>query len=291
MLCQLDIIDCWTYQQKTRFRTSVYTANSWSVLTSFNIKFICRCKANCGRRVTTAKRLVLETECKGISCRTVTRYSWTLYIKKTNKWVKVNNLKEMASTDLSGPSIVITGAQPGLRQASSYKMRAQAFLQDGSSESEYYEFLTNEPPYHPDGLVQGCFVNPTKGEAVVTEFKIECDRYIDVHLPLTYDFSYHTSTGEVQFQSGHSQNATVRLPLGNAAANYSVLVKVLVKDSYGAFTTAAKIDVKVGLVNKNYKTLTTVSLICVHTDIKVSNTFKTLIAPTLLPYMLDSGDW
>lgn len=192
--------------------------------------------------------MVLETECKGISCKTVKSYFWTLYIKQGDKWVVVQNLERMASTDLSGPSIVLTGTNPGLRQASSYKMRAQAFLRDGSSESEYYEFLTNEPPHRIDGLVQGCSINPSAGEAVVTEFNIKCGGYFDVHQPLTYDFSYLAASGEVQFQSGPSANASVRLPLGNPDANHSIIVDVFVKDSYGAATRAARFDIRVGLI-------------------------------------------
>lgn len=204
-----------------------------------------RCKSNCDKRVTNDKRMVLETKCKGISCKTVTSYYWTLYIRQKEEWVVVRNLERMASTDLSGPSIVLTGHDPGLKQASLYKMRAQAFLRDGSSESEYYEFLTNEPPHRVDGLLQGCSINPYSGEAVITEFNIKCGGYMDANQPLTYDFSYLAASGEVQFQSGPSENATVRLPLGNPADNYSVIVKVFVKDSYGAATRAATFNIKV----------------------------------------------
>ena len=204
--------------------------------------------------------MVLETDCKGISCKTVARYSWILYVKRKNKWIEVDNLNKMVSTDLSGPSVVLTGREYTLEQKTSYKMKVQAFLKDGSSESEYYEFITNEPPHHEDSM-EGCSVNPTKGEAVVTEFKITCDGFMDVDQPISYDFSYHTTTGVVHFQSGLSSNASVRLPLGDPIANYSIIILVDVKDSYGATALAGLVDIRVSRTSKQVIDLILVKLL------------------------------
>lgn len=154
-------------------------------------------------------------------------------IKEVDKWVKIETLKEMAATDLSGPSFVLKGIDYPLQEGSNYKITVQVVLKDGSSETESYEFVTNEAPFNLNPF-EGCSGGPLEGQAIVTEFNIICEGFIDVDQPLTYEFSYHTTTGEVQFQSGLSPNASVRLPLGDPIADYTIPILITVRDSLGA---------------------------------------------------------
>ena len=166
-----------------------------------------------------------------------------MYRKDVDKWVKEENLNEKVATDMFGPSFVF---KYPLQEASNYKIKVQVFLRDGSSESEYYEFVTNEAPIHKDFLLDGCTVDPDTGEAVITEFNIVCEGFVDVDQPLSYDFSYHKTTGEVHFQSGLSPNASVRLPLGDPIADYTIPISVTVTDSLGASTFGSLVVIKVG---------------------------------------------
>lgn len=52
--------------------------------------------------------------------------------------------------------------------------------------------------------------------------------------------SYHTNTGAVVIQKGHSPNATTRLPLGNPMHDYVILVEIQIIDALGA----AYVDIK-----------------------------------------------
>lgn len=72
-----------------------------------------RCKINCGDKVTANKKTVIESTCKGLSCKSGQRYNWTLYMLDpmacNETWLPVMDLKEMTLTELDSPNIVIKG--------------------------------------------------------------------------------------------------------------------------------------------------------------------------------------
>lgn len=72
-----------------------------------------RCKINCGNKVAANKKMVIESTCKGLSCKSGQRYNWTLYMRDpmayNETWLPVIDFKEKTLTELDSPNIVIKG--------------------------------------------------------------------------------------------------------------------------------------------------------------------------------------
>lgn len=193
-----------------------------------------RCVSNCGfnaRKVTADQRVVVGSVCEGPGCEAISGYRWNLFLKEKHNWKKVNNLQEMASTTLNGPTLVLSGS-PSLRSPGDYKVVVNVFMKDKTTEQRQSLFRTNSPP---GGSTESkCYVSPQKGQPVVDDFFFKCEGYTDEDLPLNYQFSMSSSVGLVFFQSSLSPNTSVRLPLGDPNNNYSMFVNVDITDAYGA---------------------------------------------------------
>ena len=161
---------------------------------NFNF-LVTRCKINCGDRVTANKRMVIESTCTGLSCKTIKAYNWTLYkldawsVNET--WLEVEDLEDKILTELDSPSLVFKGKlnqwENSLFDDETYRLRGVVHLVDDSSEESEITFKTNSAPYLIDYDL-GCRVAPDVGYAVTTEFEIYCDGWYDEDLPLSYEF-------------------------------------------------------------------------------------------------------
>jgi len=198
--------------------------------------------ANCEYKVSTRRKLAVEKECTGISCSTLIKYRWSLYVRLYNSshqlWTEIMNLDKIALTSLEGPKLAIgrvedkSQNQTTLLGDKTYKIHLIAWLDKENFVADSYIFHTNLPPVKRANN-SGCFVRPTRGEAIITEFSIECVNWEDSDWPLSYQYSYQTSLGVVVFHTGWQSNVTTELPVGNQTENYSLSLQLEVKDSFG----------------------------------------------------------
>lgn len=204
-----------------------------------------RCITNCEQKVSTQKKLALQTECIGMSCPFLTNYRWYLYVGLHNgsnhSWKEIDNLDNISLTSLTGPSLVIEGGhmlqnQSALLRNKTYKIQVVAWLDEENYEKESYIFHTNVPPYTRDKSA-GCFVDPKLGEAIATKFTVQCVNWTDADLPISYQFSYETQFGVVVFHTGQQPNVTTELPMGKQESNYSLHLQLEIIDSFGDYST------------------------------------------------------
>lgn len=109
-----------------------------------------------------------------------------------------------------------------------------------------FSFVVNSPPKKKSPQ-QSCDVRPKEGEAVSTNFLITCWGWQDVDTPLTYQFRYRDEYGMVLIQSGSLYNVSTKLPIGDAAEGYTLILEALVGDSFKDFT-STKLLVKVNKI-------------------------------------------
>ncbi len=95
-----------------------------------------------------------------------------------------------------------------------------------------------------------CDVSPSSGVALSTNFTFTCAGWTDPESPLTYEFSYGNNQSETLFYyrtiaSGESISLTDWLPAGEQSSNYTQIVTVKVKDSYGSGSNAEQFMIQV----------------------------------------------
>lgn len=185
--------------------------------------------------------MVFETQCRGTSCSALTNYRWCLFVLSDNgsnkSWSEIKNLDRIALTSLDGPNLVVGGEgiprnHSSLLGNKTYKIQIIAQLDKVNFQTDSYIFHTNLPPSKRDNNA-GCFVDPTQGEAIITDFFIECVNWTDTDWPLSYQFSYQTNFGVVVFHTGWQPNVTTELPVGNHTTNYSLCLQLEVIDFLG----------------------------------------------------------
>ena len=109
------------------------------------------------------------------------------------------------------------------------RIKAVAFVEDGSTKEDQFTFRTNSVPYGGS-----CSVSPVNGTAIDTEFNITCNGWQDDDLPLTYEFRYHTNTGMVVITKGSEANVTTRLPVGDPLKDFVITIETQIIDHLGA---------------------------------------------------------
>ncbi len=102
-------------------------------------------------------------------------------------WKNVPNLKDKILTDINSPNLVIPGDKQVLEENNKYKIRVVVTLPNGFTFGEEIMFVTNSPPRVSDGQ-GGCFVAPSEGFVLKTEFNFSCSGWSDDELPLNYEF-------------------------------------------------------------------------------------------------------
>ena len=125
--------------------------------------------------------------------------------------------------------------QRALLRNKTYKIQVVAWLDDENFEKESYILHTNVPPY-TQGENAGCFVDPKRGEAIETKFTVQCVNWTDSDLPISYQFSYETQFGVVIFHTGRQPNVTTELPMGEQVSNYSLRLRLEIRDSFGDYS-------------------------------------------------------
>lgn len=151
--------------------------------------FITRCTINCGQKVSTRKRMVIEAMCKGPYCLEDISYSWNLYqftlSIKSPFWLEVQNLQSYILTNMDSTNIVFSGSRKPLKQKSKYKIVASALLREDIVEIGEMVFVTNSPPHNPKGEL-GCSVHPKRGHVLQTKFNVTCLCWEDEDHPFSY---------------------------------------------------------------------------------------------------------
>ncbi|XP_078351373.1 polycystin family receptor for egg jelly-like [Oculina patagonica] len=212
-----------------------------------------RCVINCGRKINTNRRMIIETTCKGHYCLEDISYSWKLHQSaslSTNSpsWLEVQNLQSYILTNLESTNIVFSGSRKPLEHKTKYKVIASVLLRDEIVERGEMVFVTNSPPHNPFGE-KGCVVHPKKGRVLQTKFKVACFGWKDEDIPLSYQLSYRSPEGLVIIASGNSSSFITMLPLGNQSENYEVKPEVQIFDSLGDASTV-EITVQVNPLSK-----------------------------------------
>ncbi|RMX60858.1 hypothetical protein pdam_00003501 [Pocillopora damicornis] len=206
------------------------------------------CVINCGRKVSTKRRLIVEATCNGPYCIQEVSYRWTLYHLSPSEtgttWLKVPKFRQYVLTDLDSSNIVFSGSKNPLKQNMKYKIVASVRFRHRMMEKGEMVFITDTPPHHPDGEL-GCQTYPRVGIVLKTDFNITCSGWQDEDLPLTYQLSFQSIEGIVIIARRNISNFTTKLPQGNQTENFEVKLEVQIFDSFGdAATVELTVQVK-----------------------------------------------
>ena len=197
-----------------------------------------RCLSNCGTKVSPQDELQLEAFCQGKSCSNISRYTWSLYLITNNLSIsKVRNIRVQPQVD--GKRVVIddiSKLHDDTNKHVYYVVKAAVKLDDETAVEGNFSFVVNSPPKKLDPEAS-CNVNPLEGEAISTDFLITCWEWHDVDKPLTYLFRYRDEHGMVVIETGPMYNVSTKLPIGDPAKDYTLVLDALVGDSFKDFTT------------------------------------------------------
>ena len=168
---------------------NLWYCNLFNNCSSIHYLFYNRCVINCGRKVSTNRRLIVEATCNGPCCVQELSYRWTLYHLSPSEtgttWLKVPKFRQYVLTDLDSSNIVFSGSKNPLKQNMKYKIVASVRFRHRMMEKGEMVFITDTPPHHPDGEL-GCQTYPRVGIVLKTDFNITCSGWQDEDLPLTY---------------------------------------------------------------------------------------------------------
>ncbi|PFX27644.1 Polycystic kidney disease protein 1-like 2 [Stylophora pistillata] len=199
------------------------------------------CVINCGRKVSTNRRLIVEATCIGPFCGQEMSYRWTLYqISSTERgasWLKVRKFRRYVLTNLDSSNILFSGSKNPLKQSTHYKIVASVRLRHRMIERGEMVFITNTPPHNPYGDL-GCQAYPRMGIVLKTDFSITCTGWLDEDLPLTYQLIFHSLEGTVIIAKGNISNFKTKLPRGSQSENFEVKLEEQIFDSFGDVATA-----------------------------------------------------
>ncbi|XP_078350860.1 sperm receptor for egg jelly-like [Oculina patagonica] len=199
-----------------------------------------RCLSNCGKKVSPQDRLLLEAFCQGEACGNISKYDWSLHlINQSGNDLSVSQVSHVKIyPQMNSQRLLIndiSNLQDDTIRNIHYAAKAGVQLNDGEGFNGNFSFVVNSPPKRvaPDA---SCHVVPTEGEAISTDFLITCSGWHDADKPLTYEFRYQDKYGMVMIQVGSLNNVTTKLPVGEAAEDYALVLEALVGDSYKDFT-------------------------------------------------------
>ena len=181
------------------------------------------------------EKLVLEADLSDTSLPSTykTNYIWSVLFKKSKKqWEE----RDLHTENKRGKKLIINTDK--LKPATDYTVSLTVLFTASIKKYSTYFFTTNSPP--KDGR---CYANNVTGVALTTKFTFSCEGWVDDDLPLSYEFSYETSSGlSIVLEFGNQSSATTRLPPGDAENDHKITVDITIRDRYGA---AAKKNVSV----------------------------------------------
>ena len=135
--------------------------------------------------------MIIESNCTGDICRTITRHDWSLFKREDSSlsWIQVSDLAERILTDLDNPSIVLAGKLGGneysLEMNATYKIKASIIVEGGFVSEDDLTFRTVKPLSVPK---KRCSVKPKEGFVLKTNFSVDCSGWHDENKNLTYNF-------------------------------------------------------------------------------------------------------
>ena len=119
------------------------------------------------------------------------------------------------------------------------KTRVEVHYGNSSVFAKEKIFTVNTPPQpkEKDKAVNGCTISPTEGRALIDDFFLSCEGWIDDDVPLTYEFRYKFIGSSVVISSGPDSSARAVLPLGDSANDFLLKFEVEIRDAFGDPTT------------------------------------------------------
>ena len=200
--------------------------------------------------------------CANRPCVTTATFSWTFYILSTNDqgistWREFKNLTGLARTSVKTTRFDLPrlDAFIEIKEGQKFQVKVKAIDHKGLLQQQIlYTFNVNAPPKLVESAETGCKVNPREGSAILTNFYITCLGWYDKDIPLRYAFKYTFSSSTIIIQDGNVGNVTSKLPVGNPAKDYELILDLQIIDAYGEFSTVV-IKMKVRLTSEIMKGL------------------------------------
>ena len=200
---------------------------------------------NCAKKVSLHSSLVFAIICEGSLCDHASiRHLWSIYVLRDTggekTWEFFDNMQENVTRGINNSKLVIPDPRDLLLWTSgqTFKTKTQVFVKNELRYDKENGFIVNTPPKkeilrNSKKEIQGCFVTPKDGEAVIMEFILSCAGWVDEDTPLTYNFRYQFISSTIIIQSGLSPNASTTLPLGDPKSGYRLTLEVEIRDALG----------------------------------------------------------
>lgn len=172
------------------------------------------------------------------------RHLWSIYVLRDTggekTWEFFDNMQENVTRGINNSKLVIPDPRDLLLWTSgqTFKTKTRVFVKNELRYDKENTFIVNTPPKkeilrNSKKEIQGCFVTPKDGEAVIMEFILSCAGWVDEDTPLTYNFRYQFISSTIIIQSGLSPNASTTLPLGDPKSGYRLTLEVEIRDALG----------------------------------------------------------
>ena len=127
-----------------------------------------------------------------------------------------------------------------------YKIILEGYTDPGNRGKVTTVLKVNKPPKKGS-----CAVQPDKGVALETKFKVSCWGFKDEDQPLAYEFFFTKDDGKTNESLGYglqSSRSPILLPNGLKEHDFEIKFSVKIFDNLGASTTFTKFSgVKVGI--------------------------------------------
>lgn len=195
-----------------------------------------RCLENCGETSVSSIPLRIRAVCRGSQCSDITAYDWILYEENQsaiheNSMIprKRINLTMVAITLLNSNVIVIK--KNSLVQGRNYSLIVTVQTRDGFLGLSEYNITTSLPPKEGQ-----CFVEPTSGISLETNFTLSCKGWKSNNEPLSFLFQYQLNYNGLHgiIYHGLTDSYISQLPSGFLSNNYTLNITVTVTDKEGA---------------------------------------------------------
>lgn len=213
------------------------------------------CLANCLAKVILTDKYTISGSCEEESPDTPVAYSWDLSILEgsptkrkrralqSQYWKRIENLRNMTSTDLDNKNIVIKpNTLVGGRR---YRLTMSAKIYGRRKGRAVMEMIVNLPPQGGE-----CTVDIPSGIADFTNFAFDCHGWQDDDTPLSYEHNYRNGYGLMtMIYYGLRNKITSTLPVGDPEKDFMIVFVVRVFDSYRAYV-EYQFPVQVGIRQK-----------------------------------------
>ncbi|XP_070577710.1 polycystin-1-like protein 2 [Ptychodera flava] len=196
------------------------------------------CISNCGDVVTAGHSLSARALCSNCPRGKKMTFLWSLtYTASTlgfGVYEEVSMERRFTSTGVRGPFISINGGRLG--DGYTYKLSVNLTDDKSGYGGDTWRFVTNAPPTSGN-----CSVTPETGYTLDTEFTVQCENWVDDHMPIRYlFFSKPKGPGTLKsllFSGKRESTPPFLLSVGKEAFNYEVDIIVDIVDSYNSATT------------------------------------------------------